>query len=49
MPRGHPQHDAEDPGAQAGAPFELGQAAMNDEKNILGSVFERRFGNTQAT
>jgi hypothetical protein len=39
MPRRHAQDDAEDPGAQAGATFELGQSAVTDEKDILRCIF----------
>ena len=49
MPRRHPQNDPEDPGAQAGAPLELGQSAVNDEKNILRCIFQGRLGYAKAT
>jgi hypothetical protein len=49
MPCSNAQDDSEDPRAQAGATFELGQSSVNDEKDILRCIFQGRLGDAETT
>ena len=45
----HADADSKEPGTDLGSAFELGEAAVDDQKHILHSILQTRFRNAQST